>query len=364
MRRALFPTSAGETTIGPSQFLVPGDFFNQKIERETNAVTVDVQSLPAGAPADFGGAVGRFELTAAVEPNATQTNEPVTLQVTVTGNGNISAVNDPTDVGDEAMPGWRIYDPQVTTNLDQEGAAIQGTKQFERLLVPKTEGTLTIPPFSLAYYDPAASEYRRATSEALTVQVAPGDDEPTGSVILGEDKEDVVVLGSDIRHIKPAPPALATSQTPLTARLLYWIGWLVPLMAVGGAWGWDRHRRTLAQDVAYARNIRARKAAHQRLAEARHLAATDENAAYGAVARALTHYLADKFNLPAAGLTRNAIQEALRDHDVPADLRERVLSALDWADAGRFAPVAAGRDANDLIQEAEHVIMALEEILV
>lgn len=363
VRRALFATSAGETTIGPSQLLVPGDFFNQRIEMETNAVIVEVQSLPEGAPADFGGAVGRFELTAEVEPGSTQVNEPVTLRVTVTGNGNISAVNAPPAAGDEAMPGWRVYDPQITTNLDQEGEAIQGTRQFERLLVPKTEGTLTIPPFSLAYYDPAAGEYRRATTEALTVQVAPSDEEPTGALIVGENGENVVVLGSDIRHIKPAPPALATRQTPLTARPLYWIGWLVPLMAVGGAWGWDRHRRTLAQDVAHARSIRARKAAHQRLAEARHLAKTDEDAAYGAVARALTHYLADKFNLPAAGLTRDAIQQTRRDHDVPTDLRERVLSALDWADAGRFAPVAAGRDANDLIQEAEHVITALEEIL-
>ncbi|MFP4396359.1 MAG: BatD family protein, partial [Anaerolineales bacterium] len=364
VRRALFPTSAGETTIGPSQLLVPGDFFNQKIERETNAVAVDVQPLPEGAPADFGGAVGRFELTAEVEPGTTRVNEPVTLRVTVTGDGNISAVNDPTAVGAEALPGWRIYDPQIATDLDQVGEVIQGTKQFERLLVPRTEGALTIPPFSLTYYDPAAGEYRRAAAEALTVQVAPGDEEPTGSLIVGENGENVVVLGSDIRHIKPAPPALATRQAPLTARPLYWIGWLVPLMAVGGAWGWDRRRQAMARDVAYARRVRARKAAHQRLTEARRVAATDEDAAYGAVARALTHYLADKFNLPPAGLTRAAIRQALQEHGAPADLRERVLAALDWADSGRFAPVAAGRDANDLIQEAEHVIAALEEILV
>lgn len=364
VRRALFSTSAGATTLGPSQLIVPGDFFNQGIERETNAVTVDVQPLPERAPADFGGAVGRFELTAEVEPKTTRANEPVTLRVTVTGDGNISAVNDPTAVGDEALPGWRVYDPQITTDLDQVGEVIQGAKQFERLLVPKTEGALTIPPFSLAYYDPAAGEYRRAATEALTVQVAPGDEEPTGSLIVGENnKEGVVVLGSDIRHIKPAPPALATSQAPLTARPLYWIGWLAPLLAVGGAWGWDRRRQAMAEDVAYARSIRARKAAHQRLTEAGQAATTDEDAAYGAVARALNHYLADKFNLPAAGLTRDAIRRALREHDVAADLQGRVLAALDWADSGRFAPIAAGRNAADVVHEAKSLIAELEEAL-
>jgi hypothetical protein len=57
------------------------------------------------------------------------------------GAGNINALPDPTALSEDAFPGWRVYDPKVTTNVGQQGSTIQGEKVFERLLVPKTEGT-------------------------------------------------------------------------------------------------------------------------------------------------------------------------------------------------------------------------------
>ena len=85
-----------------------------------------------------------------------------------------------------------------------------------------------------------------------------------------------------------------------------------------------------------------------------------EDAAYGAITRALTAYLGDKFNLPAAGLTRDVIWQRLAMCPVPEHLIDRLLTCLDWADSGRFAPAAAGRDARDLAAEAEKIITELE----
>jgi hypothetical protein len=380
VRRALFPTTEGEVSIEPSILTIPGDFFNETVKLATQNVTVDVRPLPEGAPEAFSGAVGAFEIEASCEPTQTRVNEPVTLVVRVWGKGNVNTIPDPTqgaaeaaDGAAEALAGWRVYDPQVTTDIQQEGDAIQGEKRFERLLVPKVEGTLTLPRFKFAYFDPASGEYRHIETEPLNVVVNPGEAQEPGPVVIGNNKQDVVVLGSDIRHIKPAPPALplATSPSPKTwrgklslAHPLYWIGWSLPLLAVIGTWAWDRRRRYLQQDVAYARKQRAPKLAHKRLNEARKLANDEGTAAdttYAAVARALTHYVGDKFNLPSAGLTRDAIRRALIQHRVPEAAVARALTCLDWADSGRFAPVAAGRNAEDLVQEAEDVIVEIEK---
>jgi hypothetical protein len=212
----------------------------------------------------------------------------------------------------------------------------------------------------LAFFDPEAGEYRRVQSELIVVPVAPGEAQPAGPIVISTGKQDVIVLASDIRHIKPAPPALAVSHTSLLGQPLYWMGWSVGLLAVLGAWWWDRRRRHLAHDVAYARAQRARRQARKRLAEARKLVATDEDAAYAAVARALTAYLGDKWNLPAAGLTWDGIRQALAAGSVSDDLIDRLRVCLDRADSGRFAPVGAGRDADDLIKQAEAVIAELE----
>lgn len=363
VRRALFPTAQGEVTIGPATLTIPGDFFNRGLELPTNAVAVDVHPLPDGAPEDFAGAVGQFEIEAWVDPTEGRVNEPVTLYVRVSGVGNVSALPDPTDGAEDALPDWRVYDPQVTTDVGQENDAIRGAKLFERLLVPKTEGELTIPSFSLTLFDPAESVYRQIETQPLMVSVAPGETQDSGPIVIsaGNGKQEVVVLASDIRHIKPAPPALVTDRTSPLSQPLYWAGWVMPLLAVVGTWLWNRRRHHLAHNVAYARAQRARRQARKRLVEARKLLETDQDAAYAAVARALTAYLGDKFNLPAAGLTRDAIQQTLSVSSISEELVGRLLTCLDWADSGRFAPVAAGRDVNDLIQEAEEIITLLEE---
>jgi hypothetical protein len=139
----------------------------------------------------------------------------------------------------------------------------------------------------------------------------------------------------------------------------------MPFLTVAGAWLWDRRRQHLARDTAYTRAQRAQRHARKRLSEARKLIRTgkreDENTAYATVAHAVTSYLGDKLGLSAAGLIRDSIQQALSTSSVPDGLIDRVLACLDWADSGRFAPVAAGRKADDLVQEAEEIIAQLEE---
>jgi hypothetical protein len=365
VRQALFPTAAGPVTLEPATLTIPGDFFSRDVVLESQPVEVNVQPLPAEAPEDFEGAVGQFEISAWAEPAETRVNEPVTLFVRVQGAGNLNALPDPTADAENILPDWRVYDPQITTNVTQEGDRIKGEKLFERLLVPRSDGQLDLPSFSMVYFDPETGTYERAATEPLTVQVAPGEGDSFGPIPNAGGKQDVVVLGSDIRHIKAAPPALATGRPQLLGRPLYWLGWVLPLLAVAGVWAWDRHRHRLSSDVARAaaRSQRARRLARKRLARARQQARQDQDAAYAAVARALTDYLGDKFNLPAAGLTRDAIRQTLAARNVPADLIARTLSCLDWADSGRFAPVAAGRGADTMIAEAEAVLGELEQTI-
>jgi len=361
VRRALFPTAQGFVTIEPATLLVPGDFFSRDVELQTNAINVNVQPLPDGAPGGYSGAVGQYEITAEVDPSSTRINEPVTLTVRLKGTGNVGMLPDPTEKLEETLEGWRIFDPQVTANTGQVGDMINGEKVFEFPLVPKQQGDLVIPSFGLSYYDPVENEYTSIATSPMTVSVAEGDSQISGT--NGNGKQEVVSLGGDIRHIKPAPTALVTEHTSILSHPLYWILWIIGLLAVTSIWFYDRRRRRLAGDVGYARSQKARKTTHRRLVEAGKLAQSDPDAAYGEVSNALTSYLGDKFNLPAAGLTRDQIRKMLTDKSVSGAEIDRILDCLEWADSGRYAPAAAGRDVSDLIDQADNVINELEEKL-
>ena len=361
VRRALFPTSQGQITIGPSILTISGGFFTRDTRLQTQPVRVEVRPLPEGMPEGFSGLVGQYEIESWVEPTESRVNEPVTLFVRVQCVGDASLAPDPAGGDGAELPGWRVYDAQITTNVEQEGDRIRGARLFERPLVPKTEGDLLIPAFGLDFFDPEAGQYRRAETAPLVVPVAPGEPQTPGPVIVGEGKQDVVVLTSDIRHIKAAPPSLYLKAVPLFDRPLYWLGWIAPLVSTAGCLAWSWRRRRLEGDAAYARALRAKRVAAKRLKEARKLLRTDADDAYAAIGHALNAYLADKFNLPVAGLTRDAAREALVARAIPEALVERCLASLDWVDSGRFAPVAAESEAADVIGEVERLIAELQE---
>jgi hypothetical protein len=116
----------------------------------------------------------------------------------------------------------------------------------------------------------------------------------------------------------------------------------------------------MAANVPLARSQQARRTAHKKLAETLKEADAETDGAYQLVSQALSSYLADKLNLSAAGLTRDMIARQLESQEIPVDLIHRALDILDWADSGRFAPVAGGRTAADLVGEARNVIDELE----
>ena len=363
VRKALFATTPGQVTIPPSVLTIPGDFVNQTIKLQTEPVVVEVQPLPEGAPPSFDGAVGQFEISSWVDPTETRVNEPINLYVRISGTGNIATISDPTTDAEESLTEWRTYAPKTTTNENQVDNRIAGDRQFERPLVPRIEGMLDIPALALVYYDPQESAYRTIETAPVVVPVSAGDASTAAPVVISGGKQDVVVLANDIRHIKAAPVSVRTEQEPLPSRGAYWFGWIAPLAAMGATYAWDRHRRHLSDNVALARSLRAGREARKRLSRARREASENEDSVYATVAGAMTAYLADKFDLPAAGLTRDVALRQMATHAVPDEMAIRVLGVLEWADSGRFAPLADGRGVRDLIAEAEACVADIESIL-
>ena len=106
----------------------------------------------------------------------------------------------------------------------------------------------------------------------------------------------------------------------------------------------------------------AKKMAESRLAKAKKfLAETDPDAFYTETNRSLIDYFADRYNLPAFGLTADKIKEfaAGKQSDL---LIDQLLGLLQQCDFGRFAPGGSEKTQMEhLWDEARQLIVELEK---
>lgn len=349
IRTALFPSGLNEITIKPAKLVVPGGLFSPDVVLETDPLNINVRSLPEGAPLDFNGAVGQFELQTSVDATQGRVNEPITLAIEIEGRGNIETLTEP------QLPKlslWRFFDSQSSTTLDPRDDGLYGIRRFERLMVPGQAGGYTIPAINFSYYDPAAEQYRTRTTEPILLTIEPGVDE-FGAIV-----EPGGLAEGDIHALKPVPASLTRSRFFSLLNPLYWLCWIIPLFIIGTIWVFQNQRRRLSTDAGYARRLRAKRIAQQILKEASQ-AGVDQ---YAAAQRALLGYLSDKLNRPTTGLTTTNLVKLLAEYKLAPTLIERIRGILAHIETSRFAPVEEA-SVQSLLSDTWQLINDLEKSL-
>ena len=347
----LFPTIAGPRTIGPAELTIPSRLSAPATRLRTMPVEIDVRPLPPGAPTDFSGAVGRFSISARTNGASGAVNEPLTLTVNLTGEGNFDLLPVP---GWPDTPGWRTFDaaPKTISRID-DGVLI-GRRTYERTLVPREAGDFTIPPVRFTYFDPSKERYETISTDPIPVTVAKGTAAPLPP---DADGDSVERLATDIRHIRPAPGSLAVGSDPLHERGLYWAMAALPAVVLAAAVGWRRMKVAASRPSP---SDRAHRRARRMLRTARK-AGSDP---YVAAGDALAAYIGDKLGQPLSGLTHDALARLLLSRGADPDLVDRVDACLNASEGGRFAPGNEGPESGaELVKETSAVLSELEKQL-
>jgi BatD DUF11 like domain len=352
---AISPTRTGTLNFGPcslqaqiadqhrrgSGWPFDGSAFDEMIGRvQTRTVPMTIDAAPVevlplpdeGRPADFGGAVGQWNLDVTAKPTNVAVGDPITLTIKISGNGNIDTVPAP-KIG--SLDEFKTYDPTTKTTKDELNTT--GERVIQQVLIAKSTDVKQLPEIRLAYFDPAAKAYRTAIQSPISLVVKAGGAGASTIVSGGNRLRPNEKLGQDIVYLKgdlgPAATGISTGT--------FWVLNIAPVLALAGAVGWKRRTDKLRGDVAYARRSRAAKKAHKLLAGA---ANCDE------IQRALQSYLGDRLNIPSSGITASVADE----HHLPAE----VAGVFETCDAARFAGATA--DLAALKQSVERLIDELE----
>lgn len=381
-KAALFPTQTGELYVTPFELKIPvvvpkprkrGDifdeffndpFFNRAATQTTeynaksNTLKISVRPLPASnVPKSFKGAVGSFTFNASVDKKNTRTNEPVTLKVIISGAGNINLL----DMPDIQLPaGLEKYDPKTSQQITKS-ARLSGTKVAEYLIIPRYEGQKTIPPVEFSYFDPAKRTYVTLTSPEFTLNIAKGSGGGQYN-ISGMGKEDIRLLGIDIRYIKTGDISLGIKQNYLIEKFWFWLLVLIPVTGLGGFLYWHRSNKLLEGDVQLMRYRKAEKIARKFLDEARKsLREMNKDDFYTGISQALFGYLENKLHIPKSEFTIDLAVEQLIKQTAPDDIIQMVRSALEECEYARFAPGSGDAEPmQTMYEKAVRIIIELD----
>ena len=349
-RVVLFPAGPGTKTIKPMSVeasvrvrrrarsifddFLGGSLFGSQVPTVVVSAPVEVEVLPLpveGRPQSFTGLVGRLDVSASIDRSSVETNDAVTLELIVEGEGNLRGLPAPSI----DFPGdFEAFPPEVTETIDRSGSRVRGRKTYEYVLIPRAPGEKTIPPVEMSYFDAESGLYATAASQPLRLEV-------TGDPVLvaPSGRSGVETLREDIRFIQIGSPSLGVLGGSLADAPGFWIVALLPLVALLGAFGLRRHWDRLEGDVAYARGRRAGRVAKKRLGQARAVMSEgDARAFYAEVERALRGFLADKLNVAEAGFMSEVAEAELRRRGVPVVATKKYFACLGECDRARFAP--------------------------
>jgi hypothetical protein len=357
LRTILFPSVAGERTIGPGAFQLPGTFLSAGATLQSNPVVLTIRPAPVPAPDDFSGAVGQLAISATIEPSTVAVNEPATLRVSVRGQANIDTLPGPEL---PELDGWRTYESTSSVSTQVQDGRVTGERVYEQLFVPVTAGEYTIPSISYTYFDPETETYVTVRTEPIMVTATEGAVEPPIPSAPAVAQEAITQIDSDIRHIKPVPPQLDSAPSSLTKAVGYWILWILPLLVVAADWAWRRRQQYRISNPDQVRRSRALKRARRIIRQARQ----QKIDPHTVIGQALSGYLSDKMNESVAGLTQAALVGRLETRGVDGTLLDQVREALSLVEMGRFAPAGSnGATQPDIFNEIERLIIELDKVL-
>ncbi|MBE6274048.1 MAG: protein BatD [Bacteroides sp.] len=339
-------------------FFNGGNYVNITKNLVTPKLTINVKELPAGKPANFSGGVGEFTLSSTISTQELKTNDAVTIKLVISGTGNMKLINTP-EVG--FPQDFEIYDPKVDNKFNLTRNGLAGNKVIEYLAIPRHAGTYTIPPIEFSYFDLKSQSYKTLKTDAYTLNVAKGEGNSDQVVANFTSKEDLKVLGQDIRYIKTGDTRLTQKDDYFYGSTSYWLWYIVPLALFIAFMVIYRKQAMENANVAKVRTKKANKVATKRMKNAGKLLAEKKSEAfYDEVLKALWGYISDKLSIPLSQLSKDNIEEELQKHQVADELIKEFINNLNDCEFARYAPGNQDEKMDKIYSSAIDVISKME----
>lgn len=357
-RIALFPVRTGDLHIGSLQFAFTGRPIGRRALRASEDIVIRVTEPPkVGRPAGYVlGDVGRFSITAEVQPRRVPFGGTIAVTARVSGNGNF-----PQSLTVPERTGLEWLDPEKKEAIGAQGGIIAGYRTFGYVVRLKEAGNINLGKIDLPHWDPASRKYQVASVELGSVEVLPEKQDPASTpnapsvAAVNPDQPpadpfaDMPGLRTTLGSYQPAPtPVLDGPRLYLTLGappLAY------ALVSVGAASARRIRLRRAAGAVSPAR------LANTALDDAtRARANSDVKALCAAIERALHHALKAATDLETRGILLDELADELEEAGLTEDLATRTKTFFEEISALRYDPDASDASIDDLLRRGQTLV--------
>lgn len=369
----LFPQQNGQIKIDPFSLSVLvrqqvkarsffDDFFDNyrtvRARITSDPVTINVKDLPT-EPANFMGGVGNFSVSSEISNTDVTTNDAVTLTVKINGSGNIRLIRTP----ELKLPSdFEVYDPKATDNVKATDNGVSGTKTIEYLFQPRFEGDYKIPAIKFAYFNPATGTYVTKSTQEYDLHVEKGTEEQSATVVSSLRKEDVQLIGQDIRFIKQGNPSLRSSGNTFFGSTFFYLIYAISAVLFLVVYFVYRKKARENANIALMRNKKANRVATKRLkSAAAYMKQNNNEAFHEAILKAFWGYLSDKLGIPIADLSREAAVSRLNEKGVAEEVINDFVDVVEQCEFARYAPTGGSEARHELYKKAESTMGRMEK---
>ncbi len=130
--------------------------------------SIQVKALPLGTPADYSGIAGRFTISAKVDSTSISQGESDLLQVTISGEGNIDAIQAPSMVW---PPGIEHFEGNDSQHVNKASFPVRGDKTFAIPFIGTKRGTFAIPQLRFTFFNTALQQFETIVTQPIVVTI-------------------------------------------------------------------------------------------------------------------------------------------------------------------------------------------------
>ncbi len=370
-KTVLYPQKSGKLDIEPLSLDIDvqlpsnrRDMFGRQLITESTknvsagSKTITVKALPeAGKPADFTGAVGRFDFKVTPTKTSLKNGESLDLVVSAVGKGNLKLFTLPKPVVPNAL---EMYDAVHTEKVDTPLSGMTGKIADSYTIVPQYKGNYPIKPLQFSYFDLDSNSYKTISSPEIMINVLDG---PTDTRTANNSTtKNTVIAPEQFKYLKTKTNLVPMEQDDFLGSNLFYSLLFLPFLLVPIIVLAKKKKEAIDSDV-FGNRIKANnRLAKKYLSEAKKQIANKEPF-YVALEKAMHNFLKAKLHIETSEMSKENIREILLSKNAKPETVTDFINLTENCEFARYAP-ASSTEIQDDFNKAVLIIADLEKQIV
>ncbi|WP_304200621.1 BatD family protein [Flavobacterium alvei] len=327
----------------------------------TGVKTITVKALPeAGKPADFSGAVGKFDFRVIPSKTNLKSGESLDLLVNVTGSGNMKLFNLPKPVVPNSL---EMYDPVHDEKINTTLSGMSGKIADKYTIIPQFKGKYPIKPLQFSYFDLGSGTYKTITSPEIMINVldGPTSNDAVASTPTGISKNSIS-SSEQFKYIKSKTDLVSIKETDFFGSKTFYGLLLLPFLLLPLIVLLKKKKEALDSDAFGNRIKMNNKLAKKYLSEAKKQI-NNKEPFYVALEKAMHNFLKAKLHIETSDMSKSNIQELLASKNVNAQTIIDFITLTENCELARYALTSSSVIHQDY-DKAVMIISDLEKQIV